>query len=268
MCTTGSRPSAHGTISASPAARSTICPTSSGRLPRSKRRPLLQTRRSASSICGKHKGMFPIDVFQGGGSTSTNMNVNEVIAKRANELLTGHKGYDAVHPNTHVNRGQSTNDVIPSAIGITCYHYAQKLRPPLAAFAASLKRKSEEFKDVVKASRTCIHDAVPITPGQEFSGYHALAERHLALLDEMLAKPLELPLGATASGTGFGSFDGLQQGMSTSAYRRTSRALRRALERLQPTCASCRRGRAAVLGRFVCRPCSRSPRSCRARSIR
>ena len=254
----------------------------------------MQTRRSASSICGKHKGMFPIDVFQGGGSTSTNMNVNEVIAKRANELLTGHKGYDAVHPNTHVNRGQSTNDVIPSAIGITCYHYAQKLRPPLAAFAASLKRKSEEFKDVVKASRTCIHDAVPITPGQEFSGYHALAERHLALLDEMLAKPLELPLGATASGTGFGSFDGymkevfvqlekitgirvrqkenlfdgLQQGMSTSAYRRTSRALRRALERLQPTCASCRRGRAAVLGRFVCRPCSRSPRSCRARSIR
>lgn len=238
--------------------------------------------------------MFPIDVFQGGGSTSTNMNVNEVIAKRANELLTGHKGYDAVHPNTHVNRGQSTNDVIPSTIGITCYHYAQKLRPPLAAFAASLKRKSEKFKDVVKASRTCIHDAVPITPGQEFSGYHALAERHLALLDEMLAKPLELPLGATASGTGFGSFDGymkevfvqlekitgirvrqkenlfdgLQQGMSTSAYRRTSRALRRALERLQPTCASCRRGRAAVLGRFVCRPCSRSPRSCRARSIR
>lgn len=159
-------------------------------------------------IAGKHAGMFPIDVFQGGGSTSTNMNVNEVIAKRANELLTGHKGYDAVHPNTHVNCGQSTNDVIPTAIGITCHRYAKKLRPSLALLTETLQKKSEEFKDVVKASRTCLQDAVPITLGQEFGGYHAFAARHLALLDEMLAQPLELPLGATASGTGFGTFEG------------------------------------------------------------
>lgn len=162
-------------------------------------------------IAGKHAGMFPIDVFQGGGSTSTNMNVNEVIAKRANELLTGHKGYDAVHPNTHVNCGQSTNDVIPTAIGITCHRYAKKLRPSLALLTETLQKKAEEFKDVVKASRTCLQDAVPITLGQEFGGYHAFAARHLALLDEMLAQPLELPLGATASGTGFGTFEGYME---------------------------------------------------------
>lgn len=159
-------------------------------------------------VAGKMKGMFPLDVLQGGGSTSTNMNVNEVVAKRANEILTGHKGYDKVHPNTHVNRAQSTNDVIPTAIGITCYRYAKKLRPSLAQMTESLAKKSEEFKDVVKASRTCIQDAVPITLGQEFSGYYAFAKRHLDLLDKFLNEPLELPLGATASGTGLGTFDG------------------------------------------------------------
>ncbi len=95
-------------------------------------------------IAGKHAGMFPIDVFQGGGSTSTNMNINEVIAKCANELLTGHKGYDAVHPNMHVNHGQSTNDVIPAAIGITCHRYAERLRPSLALLTETLKQKSED----------------------------------------------------------------------------------------------------------------------------
>lgn len=162
-------------------------------------------------IAGKMKGMFPIDVLQGGGSTSTNMNVNEVIAKRANEILTGHKGYDKVHPNTHVNRGQSTNDVIPTAIGIACYRYAEKLRPSLAQMTEALGKKAEEFKDVVKASRTCIQDAVPITLGQEFSGYYTFAKRHLDMLDELLAKPLELPLGGTASGTGLSTFDGYME---------------------------------------------------------
>ena len=173
--------------------------------------------KSAKAICeaadeiiaGKHGEMFPLDIFQGGGSTSTNMNVNEVIAKRANELLTGHKGYDAVHPNTHVNRGQSTNDVIPAAISIACYRYAKELRVSLARLDASLQRKAEEFRDVVKASRTCLQDAVPITLGQEFSGYQTFTKRHLALLDQMMfSGPLELPLGGTASGTGLGVFEG------------------------------------------------------------
>ncbi len=162
-------------------------------------------------IAGKMANMFPLDVLQGGGSTSTNMNVNEVIAKRANEMLTGHKGYNKVHPNTHVNRAQSTNDVIPTAIGIACYRYAEKLRPSLAQLTESLAQKAEEFKDIVKASRTCIQDAVPITLGQEFSGYYTFAKRNLALLDSMLAEPLELPLGATASGTGLGTFEGYME---------------------------------------------------------
>lgn len=162
-------------------------------------------------IAGKMQGMFPVDVFQGGGSTSTNMNVNEVIAKRANEIITGHKGYDAVHPNTHVNRGQSTNDVIPTAIAIACYRYAVRMRKSLAHLDTVLERKAEEFKDVVKASRTCIQDAVPITLGQEFSGYRAFTSRHLALLDEMIKAPLEVTLGGTASGTGLSTFKGYMQ---------------------------------------------------------
>ncbi|MBR3745952.1 MAG: aspartate ammonia-lyase [Selenomonadaceae bacterium] len=160
-------------------------------------------------ISGKMAGNFPVDVFQGGGSTSTNMNVNEVIAKRANEILTGHKGYDAVHPNTHVNRGQSTNDVIPTAIEITCYRYAVDLKKSLEHLTAAIARKAEEFKTVVKTSRTCLQDAVPITLGQEFGGYESFLRRHINLLDELFFnKPLELTLGGTATGTGLSTFDG------------------------------------------------------------
>ncbi len=162
-------------------------------------------------ISGKMRGNFPVDVFQGGGSTSTNMNVNEVIAKRANEILTGRKGYDAVHPNTHVNRGQSTNDVIPTAIEITCYRYAVDLKKSLEHLTAAMARKVDEFKTVVKTSRTCLQDAVPITLGQEFSGYENFLRRHIKLLDELFfGKPLELTLGGTATGTGLSTFDGYQ----------------------------------------------------------
>ena len=162
-------------------------------------------------IAGKMRGNFPVDIFQGGGSTSTNMNVNEVIAKRANEILTGRKGYDAVHPNTHVNRGQSTNDVIPTAIEISCYRYAVELRKSLEHLTAAVARKAEEFKAVVKTSRTCLQDAVPITLGQEFSGYESFLRRHVKLLDELFfSKPLELTLGGTATGTGLGTFNGYQ----------------------------------------------------------
>ena len=159
-------------------------------------------------IAGKMRGNFPVDIFQGGGSTSTNMNVNEVIAKRANEIITGYKDGGIVHPNTHVNRGQSTNDVIPSAIEITCYRYAVELKKSLEHLNAAFARKAEEFKDIVKTSRTCLQDAVPITLGQEFSGYRAFTARHVKLLDEFLSKPLELTLGGTATGTGLGTFEG------------------------------------------------------------
>ena len=163
-------------------------------------------------ITGKMAGNFPIDVFQGGGSTSTNMNVNEVIAKRANEILTGRKGYDKVHPNTHVNRGQSTNDVIPTAIEITCHRHAFELKKSLEHLNAAFACKAEEFKTIVKTSRTCLQDAVPITLGQEFSGYQSFTARHIKLLDELFfSKPLELTLGGTATGTGLSTFEGYME---------------------------------------------------------
>lgn len=154
----------------------------------------------------KHVGEFPIDIFQGGGGTSTNMNVNEVIANRANEILTGHRGYDRVHPNSHVNMGQSTNDVIPAAMSLSCYNYLTDLLASLEYFKKHLEKKTEEFKTVVKVSRTCIQDAVPITLGQEFSGYLSFIRRHISLIEESLEACVELPLGATASGTGLGAF--------------------------------------------------------------
>lgn len=151
---------------------------------------------------------FPVDIYQGGGGTPTNMNVNEVLANRANELLTGVKGYDAVHPNTHVNMGQSTNDVIPSAMKLTMHGLLGHLQTAVAGFAAELRRKEEAFADVVKVGRTCLQDALPITLGQQLSGYRGAFERAAAAIGELRPHCLELPMGATAIGTGFGTFPG------------------------------------------------------------
>lgn len=176
--------------------------------------------RAADEILrGDMRGEFPVDLFQGGGSTSTNMNVNEVIANRSNEILTGDRGAGRVHPNTHVNMGQSTNDVIPAAMALACYRYAEALKVSLKKLEVVLKRKAEEFRGVVKASRTCLQDAVPITLGQEFGAYHALVKRHADLLEQISPMgKLELPLGATASGTGLGA----HPGYLAEVYRRLS----------------------------------------------
>lgn len=160
---------------------------------------------------GKLAGNFPLNMLQGGGSTSTNMNVNEVIANRANELLTGHKGYDCVHPNDHVNMGQSTNDVIPTAVKLTAWEYAEALRQELKRFCAALERKAAQFKTVVKLGRTCLQDAMPVTLGQEFSGYLSVMERRTERLAAAQRECLALPIGATAIGTGSGSFPGYRE---------------------------------------------------------
>lgn len=168
----------------------------------------------ASAICqaaeeivnGNHKGMFPIDVFSGG--TSVNMNVNEVIAHRANEILTGHKGYDKVHPNTHVNMGQSTNDVIPAAIEISSYYYFQELIKELRKLSEALAKKTKEFAQVVKIARTCLQDAVPITLGQEFSGYYTLINRQIQLCKRAQEACTHLSFGGSAVGTCIGTFPG------------------------------------------------------------
>ncbi|MGF1715909.1 aspartate ammonia-lyase [Photobacterium chitinilyticum] len=151
---------------------------------------------------------FPIDIFQGGGGTSTNMNANEVIANRANEIITGQKGYETVHPNTHVNMGQSTNDVIPAAMKMTCRLNLHQLIKEVAALEAMLEEKTQAFEHVVKLARTCLQDAVPITLGQQFSGYLHQVRRLHQSLKAASEQTLDLPLGATAVGTGLSTHEG------------------------------------------------------------
>lgn len=152
-------------------------------------------------IEGKLANSFPIDVFQGGGGTSTNMNVNEVIACRANEILTGEKSYSKVHPNTHVNMGQSTNDVIPAAMKIASYKNLLALVKPLTLLEDTLIDRQEKYENVLRLGRTCIQDALPMTFGQYFSGYISFVQRMKKKVNVLLHECLELPLGATAIGT-------------------------------------------------------------------
>jgi fumarate hydratase class II len=167
----------------------------------------LLSKRSASRIekaaaeiaAGKHDQQFPIDVFQTGSGTSTNMNANEVIAKLATDKDPAHP----VHPNDHVNMGQSSNDVFPSAVHLAALDVAQKeLLPALKQLERSFAKKAKSFHNVVKAGRTHLMDAVPVTLGQEFGGYAA----QMALAQERVAAALvhvgQIPLGGTATGTG------------------------------------------------------------------
>ncbi|REG86694.1 aspartate ammonia-lyase [Marinomonas pollencensis] len=154
---------------------------------------------------------FIIDIYHGGGGTSANMNVNEVLANRANEILTGSKGYDNVHPNTHVNMGQSTNDVIPAAMKMAVYHSLFQLCQALQHCITSLEKKEAEFNEIVKLGRTCFQDALPITLGQQFSGYRNAFVRMLKDVQQAQLLCLELPLSATAVGTEFGTFPGYKE---------------------------------------------------------
>jgi fumarate hydratase class II len=143
---------------------------------------------------GKHDDQFPIDVFQTGSGTSSNMNANEVIANLAGE---------GVHPNDHVNMGQSSNDVFPSAVHLAALAESQdRLLPALEKLSASLAAKADEFADVVKAGRTHLMDAVPVTLGQEFSGYAAQVRLGSERIKAALPHVAQIPLGGTATGTG------------------------------------------------------------------
>lgn len=150
------------------------------------------------------KEHFPVDVFQTGSGTSTNMNVNEVIANLAIEALGGEIGSKKpIHPNDHVNKGQSSNDTIPSAIHIAAVlALDEKAIPALEALQASLARKAEEFDDIIKIGRTHLQDATPIRLGQEFSGYARQVELGIERLKQAREGLLELALGGTAVGTG------------------------------------------------------------------
>ncbi len=143
---------------------------------------------------GEHDEQFPVDVFQTGSGTSTNTNANEVIAKLAG---------DPAHPNDHVNMGQSSNDVFPSAVHLAALGEVHSdLLPALDELRASLERKADEFADVVKAGRTHLMDAVPVTLGQEFGGYAAQVRLGADRVRATLPRVGQIPLGGTATGTG------------------------------------------------------------------
>jgi len=152
---------------------------------------------------GKFDEHFPLDVFQTGSATSTNMNVNEVIANRANEILGSPLGSKhPVHPNDHVNKGQSSNDVIPSAIHIALRLSAEDLIKSLEYLEETFRKKEEEFEDVIKIGRTHLQDAVPMTLGQEFSAFATQIKHSITRIKNTFYHLEELALGGTAVGTG------------------------------------------------------------------
>lgn len=155
-------------------------------------------------LAGKFDNQFPLVPFQTGSGTQSNMNMNEVIANRANEIAGNPRGsYQPIHPNDHVNHAQSTNDSFPTAIHIAVsLEIHQQLKPAVMTLRNTLAEKAQAFENIVKIGRTHLQDATPLTLGQEFSGYVQQLDNGLARLDDALRYLYELPLGGTAVGTG------------------------------------------------------------------
>lgn len=155
-------------------------------------------------LAGKHPEEFPLSVWQTGSGTQSNMNVNEVIANRASELLGGERGEKRiVHPNDDVNKAQSSNDVFPTAMSIAAVKaLVEEVLPSVKKLRDSLDKKSKEFSSIVKIGRTHLQDATPMTLGQEFSGYVAQLTHSLSHVEKSLPHLYELALGGTAVGTG------------------------------------------------------------------
>src|SRR3954453_18030853 len=161
---------------------------------------------------GKYDEHFPIDVFQTGSGTSSNMNTNEVIAELANRALKAAGSDKTVHPNDHVNASQSSNDAFPTSVHVAATPaLLNELVPALTYLAASLGRKAEEFKTVVKSGRTHLMDATPVTLGQEFGGYEAQVRYGIERIEASLPRVAEVPLGGTAVGTGINTPAGFPQ---------------------------------------------------------
>ncbi|PAF48301.1 fumarate hydratase, class II [Helicobacter sp. 12S02232-10] len=165
---------------------------------------------------GKFDDMFPLAIWQTGSGTQTNMNLNEVIANRATEIMGGDfRKEKLVHPNDHVNMSQSSNDTFPTAMHIvSVLEIAHKLLPSLDRLHATLKQKSEEFKDIIKIGRTHLQDATPLTLGQEFSGYVSMLEHSKAQIQNSLEQLRELAIGGTAVGTGINAHPKLGEKVS------------------------------------------------------
>jgi fumarate hydratase, class II len=154
-------------------------------------------------LAGKHREHFVVDVYQAGAGTSHNMNVNEVLANRANEILGGKRGaYSPVHPNDHVNMAQSTNDVIPTAIRLACLTELPALETAFEGLAKAFEKKGKEFDDVLKSGRTHLQDAMPIRLGQEFEAYAGSIRRGLKRVVDSADYLRDMGIGGSAVGTG------------------------------------------------------------------
>src|SRR3954452_10311477 len=186
------------------------------------RREQLIKQAAQEVIDGRLDSQFVVDIFQTGSGTSTNMNTNEVIASRANEIATGQRGgKEPVHPNDHVNQEQSSNDVIPTAMHVSAaVAIKESLVPALEHLAGVLEGKARQFDDVVKIGRTHLQDATPIRLGQEISGYAAQARLSALRAQKAIRALRELPLGGTAVGTGINSHpDFAKQAVAVIAQR-------------------------------------------------
>ncbi|HYI02619.1 class II fumarate hydratase [Hyalangium sp.] len=174
-------------------------------------------------LAGQHDEEFPLRVWQTGSGTQTNMNCNEVLANRASELLGGERGEGRrVHPNDDVNKGQSSNDVFPTAMSVAAAQaVAGNVLPELQELREVLARKAEAFRDIVKVGRTHLQDATPLTLGQEFSGYVAQLEHARSHLERTLPHLYELALGGTAVGTGLNAPRGYAERVAQEIARLT-----------------------------------------------
>ena len=188
---------------------------------------------------GKLDSQFVLDVFQTGSGTSTNMNANEVIASRANEILTGQKGGKSpVHPNDHVNLGQSSNDVIPTVIHIAAVMVIRnRLIPALEGLMENLRRKADEFQDVVKIGRTHLQDAVPVRLGQEFGGYARQVELGIQRAGKAADSLSELALGGTAVGNGINTHPEFAKRVIALVSEKTGLSLREAEDHFEAQAA-------------------------------
>jgi fumarate hydratase class II len=192
-------------------------------------------RRAADEVIdGLHADQFPVDVFQTGSGTSTNMNLNEVIANVAKLLIGEELSSDRIHPNDHVNASQSSNDTFPTSVHLAVARTSTEvLVPALRRLAASLRRKSDEFADVVKSGRTHLMDATPVTLGQEFSGYARQVELGIERIERSMTSVYELALGGTAVGTGLNCPPGFVDRVIELLRERTGLPLLEALDHFE-----------------------------------
>jgi fumarate hydratase class II len=192
-------------------------------------------RASNEVMEGKWDDEFVVDVFQTGSGTSTHMNANELIANRANEILGGRKGvYQPIHPNDHVNLGQSSNDVFPSSIHIaSMVLLRERLLPALEGLQRALKKKEKEFHPVLKIGRTHLQDATPIRLGQEFGGYARQVASGMRRIRNAIESLAELPLGGTAVGTGINTHPLFPKKVISLIRKKTSYPFREAVDHFE-----------------------------------